>query len=93
MIPLSEVDIQRVKDVRDGKLWDRGCGKTIERMVTLLSYLQPHNDGKEYLFIGENGWHTQDIYRTFFRWVQETGINCQHSHNRLLCHARVPRAP
>lgn len=83
MIPLSEVDIDRVKRVRSGELWDRGCGKTIERMVTLFSYLRPMYDDRQYLYVGENGWHTKDIFHTFVSWVQSSGISCDYRPNRL----------
>ena len=54
MIPLHEIDIERVKQVREGKLTDRGCGKTTERMIQLLSCVQPKNHGKKYLFVHNN---------------------------------------
>jgi hypothetical protein len=96
MIPLSEVDIQRVKDVREGKvnLWERGCGKTTERMITLFSYLRPQNDGNQYLFIGENNWHTRDICRTFYYWIKESGIGCEVLHSKMSLIAKFdPQTP
>jgi len=93
MIPLSEIDVQRIKDVRDGKLRNRGCGKTTERMVTLLSYVHPQNDGKQFLFIGENYAHVQDIYHIFFYWLQDCGVFCQYSPNKLSYKAELPMPP
>jgi len=93
MIPLYEVDPERVKLVREGKLFGRGCGKTIEKMVTLLSYLQPQYSGNKYLFIGENQNHVRDIYHTFFYWIQDSGAFCQCSPSTLTCNAEFPLPP
>lgn len=75
MIPLHEIDVERIQLLRSGK--DRrytnnvrGCGKTTEKMVTLLSYVRPQNVGNKYLFIAENYTHNRDIYRVFFGWLQ-----------------------
>lgn len=93
MIPLYEVDPEHVCLVRDGKLFGRGCGKTIEKMVTLLSYLQPQYGGNKYLFVGENQNHVRDIYRTFFYWIQDSGVFCQYSPSTLTYHAEFPLPP
>jgi len=70
MIPLDEVDPKRVADVNSGKMkQDRGGGKTIAKMVELLSYAQPYNAGKCYIFIGESQMHVEDISRTFQDWL------------------------
>ena len=92
-LSLYDIDVERLKQVRSGELWGRGCGKTIEKMVTMLSHIQPYNDGKQYLFIGENEWHTRDIYRTFVHWIEETGIYCNYSPNRLMCDAKYSPPP
>ena len=93
MIPLYDIDIERVKLVREGKLTDRGCGKTTEKMVTLLSYLQPKNHGNQYLFVGENQNHVQDIYRTFFYWINDYGAPSQYSPSKLSYSAILPPPP
>jgi len=93
MIPLYEVDPARVKLVRDEKLYGRGCGKTIEKMVTLLSYLQPHHGGNKYLFIGENQNHVRDIYHTFHHWILDSGAYCQYSPSTLTFNAEFPLPP
>lgn len=74
MILLENIDIDRVNLVRDGKLNDRGCGKTTERMLALLSYAQQYNDNKKYLFIGENISHVQEVYHYFYYWILDSGL-------------------
>ncbi len=94
MILLENVDIERVNKVRNGKLNDRGCGKTTERMMALLSYTQQYNDNKKYLFIGENTSHIQEIYRYFYYWLNSYGVICKfYTLNKLKHDVTFPAPP
>jgi hypothetical protein len=90
MIPLNEVDLDRVKKVKNGDIWGRGSGKTTAKLIGLLYYLRPENDGKQYLYIGENPTHTRDICRTFAQWVHECGVKPTISMNPMQVIAEFP---
>jgi len=88
MIPLHEIDVERIQRLRSGKdriymRNQRGCGKTTEKMVTLLSYVRPQNVGNKYLFIGENHTHLKDVYRVFFDWLKTLDVFCKNAPSTL----------
>lgn len=87
MIPLSEIDIERVRMVHDGDLVGRGAGKTIEKMLTMLSYAQPRYDNMKILFVGENYNHVRDIHRCFWQWLKECDIQTTKLENSLVIRA------
>ncbi len=82
---ISEVDFQRVKDCLQGALTDRGCGKTVARVLLMISAAinfacnpkrckgsRPKYSAR-LLFIGENHRHVEDIQRMTMHFLQ--GLN------------------
>jgi len=75
MIELNQIDSARVRNVLNGKCSDRGCGLTTARLVKLLSYVRLENEGKRYLFIGENQVNVHYLYKQFYWWLTDLGMN------------------
>lgn len=74
MIELNQIDTTRVRNVLNGKCNKRGCGLTTARLVQLFSYARPENDGKHYLFIGENQDNVHYLYKQFYWWLTDSGM-------------------
>lgn len=87
MIELSKIDINRVQQVRAGERYERGCGKTTEKLLDLFSYALPQYDGMRLLFVGENHPHTRDIYKCFWYWLKEANIQHTQPNNGHTIHA------
>lgn len=68
MIPsVAHVDLQRVKDCLQGKVTHRQCGKTVARVMLMISaginaiYTAKPSAFVNFLFVGENQRHLKDI--------------------------------
>lgn len=78
MIPtIAHVDLQRVRDCLQGKVTHRGCGKTVAKVMLLISAAlnnamkMPTSSHTVYLYVGENGPHVCDVQRTAMRFLQD----------------------
>lgn len=74
MISLADIDSARAHAVRQAKHPNRGSGKTIERLLTLLSLVQLRNVRKTYLFVAENNYARDELRHMFYMWCIEYGV-------------------
>jgi hypothetical protein len=74
---IRELDINRVRDVLQGKATGRGCGKTIAKMMLMFAHGMRRVDKHwtHFLYVGENPTHTRDVQRTSLILLDEIGFN------------------
>ncbi len=80
---LQDVDLERLREVKNGMPWDRGNGKTIERLIRLLSRNRNDNYNKHYMFVTETRDHALTCLDQMEWWLIETH-NYSTTDNRLI---------
>lgn len=88
-ISAQEIDFDRVRDVLQGKRTGRGCGKTIAKLMLMISHaIQPKDkfDHKAFLFVAENTEHALVLQKIIISILDDVGFNVgfdySSSHNQ-----------
>lgn len=82
---IKQVDIQRVRDCLQQKVTDRGCGKTVAKVMLMISAAL-NLCGKvrytaHFAFIGENAHHVYDIQYMAMQFLGELNFTILHHYN------------
>lgn len=88
---LQDVDLDRLRKVKNGMPWDRGNGKTIERLIRLLSRNRKDNYNKHYMFVTETRDHALYCLDQMEWWIIETNQYNTTNNKLVISQPREPK--